>query len=310
MVTMQFGQYRWLDVVNPSREELEQLASTYGLHPTSVQDCLDPEHLPKYEKIGPLHFIIMRHYDHLSPYSADTVQELTRKIAIFYTDNFLITVHRVDMPFMERLREKWKDLEGESANGRTGQMILTDLLHNIFLTYEKPIDQGLNKLEAIEMSIFGAPGTNPFEIREGYFLKRKASVFKRMLRLSMDVLSKLSHLQDGQAPIVQDLREMLDSLYFYSDELVESTNSLVNLHVSLSSQKTNEASHRTNEVMRVLTVFSVFVLPLNFIASIYGMNFENMPELKHPLGYPIVLGVMAALTFAIYMWFRKKGWLK
>ncbi|HEY1078684.1 MAG TPA: CorA family divalent cation transporter, partial [Bdellovibrio sp.] len=73
---------------------------------------------------------------------------------------------------------------------------------------------------------------------------------------------------------------------------------------------TNEASYRTNEVMRVLTVFSIFFLPLNFIAGVYGMNFENMPELKAPNGYYMTLAVMAFVVVSITYWMYKKGWLK
>ena len=89
----------------------------------------------------------------------------------------------------------------------------------------------------------------------------------------------------------------------FFDELMESVNSLLNLHLSM-------ASHRTNEVVRVLTIFSVFLLPLSLIASVYGMNFEHMPELKWTYGYPMVIGIMLAVTLGIFLWFRRKGWLK
>jgi magnesium transporter len=69
------------------------------------------------------------------------------------------------------------------------------------------------------------------------------------------------------------------------------------------------ASNRTNDVMRVLTIFSMFLLPLNVVTGIYGMNFELMPELKNPLGYPMALGLMLLLEIVIFVWFRKRGWL-
>ncbi len=76
----------------------------------------------------------------------------------------------------------------------------------------------------------------------------------------------------------------------------------MNLYMSFAAQK-------TNDVMKVLTIFSVFFMPLTFIVGIYGMNFEFMPELKQKWGYPIVLIVMAIVTGVIYQWFRKKKWL-
>jgi magnesium transporter len=300
--------FHWIDIVEPSVPELEEIAQKYGLHSTSVQDCLDPEHLPKIERIGPLTFMILRGYDDQSVANADTVQELTRKVALFVSDKFVISVHRKDQAYLQNLRERWRSLSG-LTQGAVHLRLLTDLVRGVLSSYERPIDRALNQLEECEMQIFGTRPT-PFTIQEGYFLKRKASVFKRMLRLSLDVISKLGHLPDSTLPFLQDLREEAESLYFYADELLESMNSLLNLHISLASQKTNEASHRTNEIVRVLTLFSVFFLPLNFIASIYGMNFEYIPELKWPLGYPMVLLVMLAVTVGILGWFRSKGWLK
>ena len=128
--------------------------------------------------------------------------------------------------------------------------------------------------------------------------------------MSIEILPKV-FVQNGVSnPLFQDLKDAIDSLFFYADELLESVNGLVNLHVSMSSQRTNEASHRSNEVMRVLTVFSIFFMPLNFIAGIYGMNFEHMPELKTSWGYPVVLLSMGFITAAIYLWARRKGWIR
>jgi magnesium transporter len=106
------------------------------------------------------------------------------------------------------------------------------------------------------------------------------------------------------------VQEPLDKLIFYSDDIYEEITGLLNLHLSLMSQKTNEASFRTNEVMRVLTIFSIFFLPLNFIAGIYGMNFENMPELREPHGYYITLGFMIMIVLGITYWIYRKGWMK
>jgi magnesium transporter len=92
-------------------------------------------------------------------------------------------------------------------------------------------------------------------------------------------------------------------MHSYADELVEDVNNLLSIQLAL-------ASHRTNEVVRVLTVFSVFFLPLTFIVGVYGMNFKYMPELSERWGYPAVLAGMAVVTVAIYIWFRRRGWLR
>src|SRR5262245_36816218 len=98
----------WIDIFNPKRADIEAIAKTYNLHSTSVQDCLDPEHLPKFEKLSTYHFVILRAYDEKANVESDTVQELTRKVAVFYSDHFLVTVHRKDQTFLAQLREKWR----------------------------------------------------------------------------------------------------------------------------------------------------------------------------------------------------------
>jgi magnesium transporter len=92
-------------------------------------------------------------------------------------------------------------------------------------------------------------------------------------------------------------------MHFYADELLEDVNNLLSIQLAL-------ASHRTNEVVRVLTVFSVFFLPLTFIVGIYGMNFRYMPELQERWGYPAAMAGMGFVTLMIYLWFRRRGWLK
>ena len=305
LVCKESGQL-WLDIVNPSKEELIAVAAEFHLHPTSVQDCLDPEHLPKYEKIGDTQFVILRAYDNAALRDADTVEELTRKVAFFYNDKFLITVHRVDQPFLLREREKWA--ERIEATPEAIHTIFKDIVKNVIFSYIPPIDKGLDDFEQLEMTVFGAQTKKVFKIQHGYYLKRRASVFKRMIKGSMDVLPKIESPFKG-TPHFQNLQEEGVSLLFFADELTESVNSLLNLHVSLASQRTNEASHRTNEVMRILTIFSVFLMPLNVFTGIYGMNFAHMPELSWRYGYPMVIGVMITMELLIFMWFKRKGWL-
>ena len=98
------------------------------------------------------------------------------------------------------------------------------------------------------------------------------------------------------------LRESADAYLFWVDQMLEEVNLLLQVHLAMSSK-------RTNEVMRVLTVFSAFFLPLTFIVGIYGMNFQYMPELAQHWGYPAVLLAMAGIAAAIWLWFRRRGWM-
>ncbi len=290
--------WHWLDVVDPSAQEVEQIAKKYALHPNLVEDCLDPTHLPKHEKIGPVSFLIIRAYDETSGVDADTVQELTRKIAVFIGPDFILTLHRKDQLFLKVLRARWETLQPGQL--RSKAHFISELLESAIYTYEKPLDWATTAFEALEEKIF-KPTVHPNVIEDGYYLKRKASVFKRILRMTGDLLPKIQYFQD-QASLQQNLKEGSDNLFFFADELLENLNNLLTLHLSLSSQK-------TNEVIRVLTIISIFFMPLNLIAGIYGMNFTHMPELQWYLGYPLALTLMVIVTLGIRAWFKKKGWL-
>src|SRR4051812_10442446 len=120
----------WLDIVQPTPEELQEVAKTHGLQPTSVNDCLDPEHLPKFEQFETYTFVIIRAFDLQAQHTCATVQELTRKVAIFSGQNFLITIHRTEQPWLAAVEAKF---EGEHTTkvGKEGLQtwILTQLLN-------------------------------------------------------------------------------------------------------------------------------------------------------------------------------------
>jgi magnesium transporter len=292
--------FKWLDVVQPTTEELTQLAETHGLHATAVKDCLDPEHLPKFERYGDLTFIIMRAFDEVSEPEAETIQQITRKIAVFFTDKSFITIHRKDQAFFARLREEHL----QRAKGREVRLsyVLTDLVNAVVSTYEKPLEDAEHTIEQFEDSLFDSSRDNP-PLQEIHVLKRRVNLMKRLLWQTMGVIHKLKPPFERNAPLFQDASENAESYHFYADELLEEVNNLLSIHLSM-------ASHKTNEVMRVLTVFSAFFLPLTFIVGVYGMNFEHMPELKSRYGYLAVMLVMFMVSAAIFIWFRRRGWLR
>ena len=288
--------WEWLDLVNPSPAELELLAEKHGLHPASVKDALQPEHLPKYEFIDEILFIITRLHDPKAHLEADTIQELTNKIAIFYTDKFLITIHMHPVSILEEVKNRYSD-NGLSTSPAE---VLVKILKGCVKTFEGPALKLSDDLDYFESKIFLEKKIPP--LNKGlYHLKRKAAVSRRVIQLDEIVLDSLV-LPAFEQPAVQDLRDTYLHLENQYEEISDSAQNLINTYLSVASQK-------TNDVMRVLTIFSVFFMPLTFIAGIYGMNFEMMPELKARFGYPVVMAVMGLVTLCIYIWFRRKAWL-
>ncbi|MFL5514991.1 MAG: CorA family divalent cation transporter [Gemmatimonadales bacterium] len=301
-------EFVWIDLVHPTVEELTEIAERYGLHAVSVNDCLDPEHLPKFEAFETHTFIILRACDENADSSAVTVQDLTRKIAIFFSPQFLITIHRKDQPWLSAIHER-PTIERSKQPSRNGfvPLLLSQICNAALDTYLSPMERIESRLDAFETKLFagGLVSSAVFrsELHEIHILKHQVTVYKRLLWRTNDVVQRVIPGAGKAATLFRDVQENAESYHFYADELLDDANTLLNVQLAL-------ASHRTGEVMRVLTVFSVFFLPLTFIVGVYGMNFRFMPELEAPWGYPAVLGAMLLVTLLIYRWFRSRGWLR
>jgi magnesium transporter len=291
--------FTWLDVTAPTPEELNELGARYNLQPTAVQDCLDPEHLPKYERFGDTNFLIFRVFDPNAPESASTVQQLTRKIAIFSRPELTLTIHRIDLPIVQVLRDRFG---GERARLLCSPLVLLAAGANAVLdSYERPLQQAEDAVDLYEEGLFSSDTKTP-SLHRIHVLKRRVSLIKRLLWQTQSVIQRLTPTGERTNSVYQDLKENAESYHFWADELHEEAHNLLSMQVAL-------ASHRTNEVMRVLTVFSAFFLPLTFVVGVYGMNFQHMPEIRARWGYPAVLVVMAVISLSIFVWFRKRGWL-
>jgi len=298
----------WIDMVQPTAAELEEVATTYGLQPTSVSDCLDPEHLPKFEQFETYTFVIIRAFDQRSERTCATVQELTRKVAIFSGQSFLITIHRTEQPWLSAIESRFEtDQAGRPGKEGLQAYILSQVVNGAIDTYLPPLEAIERRIDDFEELVFGSgeADSRAFteDLRDIHLLKRQVTLIKRLLWRILDVVQRMTPTTGRAAALFREVQENVESYHFYADELLDDANTILNFQLAL-------AAHRTGEVMRILTVFSVFFLPLTFLVGVYGMNFDFMPELRSPWGYPIVLAVMGGITLAIYLWFRRRGWLR
>lgn len=285
----------WIDISNPTKAELKEISARYSLHGALVEDSLQPEHLPKYEKVENIHFLILRIYSERATRHSYTIQQLTDKIAIFITSSFIITIHRKHCSFLEEIRAGY----AETGKCESTYDLLQKIILMSFLTYERPLGDLISTIETLEPEIF-LQKRMPALLQDLYYIKRHAYVINKLLNLSRGIVENLS--ERIPAPDLNNLKDTWLREYTNSDHVMDNSNALLNTYISLTSQ-------RTNEVVRVLTVFSVFFMPLTFMVGIYGMNFDFMPELHWKGGYPTVVLIMIFVTAGIYFWFRRKGWM-
>lgn len=286
----------WVDIVNPKPEELQVISEKYKLHRYTLKDCLEPDHLPKHEELDNAHFIITRIHTAVNISETYTIQELSSKVAMFYNENFIITIHRLEQPFLQEIKTKYLD----SGRIHTTTEIVTKIIWYVLHSYDKPAIKLTEEVELYESKIFLKQVT-PDLLESLYYLKRRASICYNLLMLTGELVNSVrTNPADNTA--LQDAKDLHVKLVTIYDQTQEDVNNLLNVYISLSAQK-------TSDVMKVLTIFSVFFMPLTFIAGVYGMNFEFMPELQKKWGYPAVLIIMAVITFFIFVWFKKRKWL-
>jgi len=291
----QLQNFRWIDLTGPKKSDLNHISNELSIPNRILMNALDPEHLPKYELLDSAAVIYLRVIDPSKP-NAVNIQDLTTKITLIITEDLVMSIHRLDHLFLEELRNE------SVEKNFTLKDLIKRIITSSLMTFDIPLTTLENRVEIFEENIFENQ-KNQDIVREGYFLKRKASAIRKVLKFSLDILAALQSRPDFVWRDFQGLRENIERNLFYTEDVLENVTGLLNLHISLAAQK-------TNEVMRVLTVFSIFFLPLNFLAGVYGMNFDYMPELRHPHGYQYVLGLMICISLVIFIWVYKRGWLK
>lgn len=282
-----YGTFQWIDIENPSEESLSNLELPLSLDINLLEDSLKTGHLPKIEKTSDYAFMILRAYTASEDEKAIEIGQISNKIAFFVNEQAVITIHRAPFSFLNNLPDSF------NSSDELVLYIIKDLL----LTFENPIKTQSEKMDALEQSIFLKGGSN-LSIEKLYFEKSKARLSKKLLVIMQSVFNQFK-VEDSLKTNLQDIKDTIIDLTLRTEEVVEDANALLNSYMTFQAQK-------SNDVMKLLTIFSAFFLPLTFIAGVYGMNFENMPELQWEYGYFLSLLLMLIIAIGIFMWFRRK----
>jgi magnesium transporter len=282
-----YRNFEWIDLEKPVQEELKTLTLPFHIDYNLLEDILEHGHLPKLEKVNEYTFIILRAYSANFTDNVTTVGELTNKIAFFINNDRLITIHRAEFDFLKNRPDDCIDSES----------LMLNIINEMLLTFNEPLQIQSEKMDEFEKEIFLKNG-NTFSIESVYFHKTKARISKKVLQLTQNVLNQISVKPESNSDL-QDLKETTLNYLLNYDEVLEDANTILNTYLSVTAKK-------SNDVMKLLTIFSAFFLPLTFIVGIYGMNFEKMPELKWEYGYFITLGILLIISVTIYIWFKRR----
>src|SRR5438067_12202487 len=290
----------WVDIEDPDQAALEPLLEQrFGFHELAAEDSLSPNTLPKYDPFPTYDFFIFRAVDvDLSVHGSHSY-----KLAAFLGKDFLFTVHKEPMNAVEHVRQRLASDRRLLANG-------PDFL--LYAIVDQMVDAHFPLLEKLEECVDDLQDAiftdaRPKHLDELLHLKRDGNVLRRHSLPQRELLNQISRgdAQFVQRPHLIYYRDVYDHMFRISetiDVLRDTMSGTMEAYLSA-------VANRTNEIMRVLTVFSAILLPLTLIAGIYGMNFERIPELHWMHGYLYAVGLMAIIAVGLFTYFRRRGWI-
>jgi magnesium transporter len=290
------SQCEWVDVEAPTAEDLKFLHERYEINNLLLEDTMDPNHLPKYEEDESIKFYLLRESTELERKNLNTISDISTKIGIFLVENTIITIHRMKTKSISETKKQVAGMQTEVPPSKIALMIAILIMKS----FDDESVSLLETMDNIENEIFLKNTNHTNQIRRLYKLKRKSGLNSRVLTISTDAVDKfkLLNLQDSE---IVDLKDKHKDVVADFDHLNIQITNLISMFLALSDQK-------ANQVMKVLAIYSVYFLPITFIAGLYGMNFDNMPELHHKYGYFITVGAMALVVICTFIYARRKQW--
>lgn len=295
----------WVDFDVREPDDIKQAESVllkiFKFHYLTVEDCIETRNQPKVEWFGDyLYFIV-----HGIKNETNSANFVTKELDGYLGDNFVVTYHNETFRSIENVKRQIRTTP--LACRRGAAYLLHQILDQIVDLYMPVVDDFDKAINELEDRIFLMNRSNNKILEEVMDLRRSVARLKRISTRQLEVLYRISHGEFSQIPenVLPFYRDVHDHLLRISD-LSESYRDLVSglfdIHFSVTANK-------TNEVMKVMTLISTIMLPLSVIAGIYGMNFENMPELKTRYGYFVTLGVMLIVVTGLLWYFWRRGWI-
>lgn len=298
-IIKQREQFVWLDVQAPQEEDVALLREEFKFHPLAIEDATRHHERPKVDSYDGYYFLVF----YAIVYDERTNRLRTEAMNLFVGANYLVSVHEGEIPAIDETIKRWQ--KDEEEFGHDAGALLYALLDTITDDYFPVIDRLADRVETLEEQIFER--FQESALQDVFSLKRDLLSIRRIVAPERDVLNVLIR---REVPIFE--RNTILYLQDVYDHIVRITDSIDTYRDLLSSALDaflSVQSNRLNQIVKVLTIASIVLMSDALIAGIYGMNFEFMPELHWPFGYPFALGLMVLVGLGLVAFFRSRKWL-
>ncbi len=303
----------WIGLYRPDMHEVRSVATEFEIHELAVEDTITAHQRPKLERYGGVLFTVLRPARYIE---ADERVEFG-ELHIFTGADFIVTVRHAESPNLARVRRR---VEAAPDLLRRGpEAVLYAILDEVVDEYV-PVVAGLeNDIDEIEDQVFAG---DPEVSRRIYELFREVTEFQRATRPLLSILSDLSagfekyHVDEEMQRSLRDVQdhtirivERVDGFRALLQNILTVNATLVGQRQNDETQRLTETSLRQNEEVKKISSWAAILFAPTLVGTVYGMNFDTMPELGWQLGYPMALGLMLVMGFALYLIFKRRGWL-
>jgi magnesium transporter len=294
------GSVTWVDVGGVHNMDiLESFGKQFQLHPLLLEDIANTDQRPKLDDYDTYLFLVMKMLS-----VTDRQDIVVEQVSLVLGRNFVLSFQENGADVFTPVRDRLRGGKGRLRQSGADYLLyaLIDAIVDQYFTVVEVLGE---KIEALQDLVVSDP--KPETLHQIHALKRQLLFLRRAVWPLREATNNLSR---SECPLLQESTKVFfRDVYDHVVQIVDTIETLremvsASLDIYLSS-----ISYRLNTVMKVLTIITTIFMPLTFIVGIYGMNFEHMPELKWEWGYPLVLGVMAAIAIAMLGFFIRKKWI-
>nr|WP_319495111.1 magnesium/cobalt transporter CorA [uncultured Desulfobacter sp.] len=297
---IQQGKAAWIQITGTNDHFVfSKLGELFNIHTLTLEDMVNPAHPPKFEDFDNYYYITLKQL----AFDPTTHEISETQVSMAVMENVVIFIQDKPSPCLKAVEKRL--LAGRGNIRTAGPGYLAYALSDAVVDHSLDvIGQIASAVESVERDML--EDLNPDHLGQVHRLKREVIFFNKQMR---PVRGAILGLMKSESPFVPDA-----VIRFYADildhvnHILDSVASLQELLSSMLDFYMSAQGNRMNEVMATLTIISTIFIPLSFLAGVYGMNFKFMPELEWQWGYFVLLGVMAMISGAMVVFFKKKGW--
>lgn len=295
------GQNEWLHCVGINDASLlKNLLASYGIHELVIEDLLSPHQRPKIEDYGNYLFISLS----VCQYNGNKLH--TDSVYLILGKNYILSFQNRPLGLFSSLHQQFAANQHQ-IRSKSNEFLAYHFIDRIVDDYFITLDAYNNHVENLDKLIFKDTGRDEEMLTKIHKLKRDASKLQRNLIPMREMVGQLLR---GQFTIFSgDTQFYLRDVGDHILQLIETLETARDTVHGMMDIQLSFQSNRLNQQMRVLTVITIIFMPLTVITGIYGMNFDNMPELHWHYGYFMVLGLLMAIIVGLMLFFKKRGWL-